>query len=160
MLRLTVTLLIFISMVGAAHAGSDSAPAPGAAEKGTALYLYTHAISHTQHGEIKANNHLRVWSKDAKEMRFSLMTLANEYHECLLEGKATQTGNREYEYRENKCRMLFVFDENDVTLRATGASGESCRTEDLRPGHGCGFHTVIESATYQKAKKTVRPASR
>lgn len=156
MLRFIITFLMFIFTVGQVYAGGESMPNPGAADNERTLYLHAHTISHVEHGEIKANNHLRVWNKNVKEMDFSVMTISNDYHECFLEGKATQVALQSYEYRENKCRVLFVFDQDEVTLRVTGANGAYCRTDDLRAGNGCGFNTLIDSATYKKAKPVAR----
>ena len=149
MLRFTITFLTLFFTAGSVNAGGETVPGVNEAT----LYLQTKTISHTQHGETKANNHLRIRTGHVKKIFFSLTTIANEYHECLLEGEATRIDERQYEYRENKCRVIFVLSSDDVTLHATGAHGDYCRADDLSAGHGCGYNTTIDSATYKKVRK-------
>ena len=160
MLRYVITLLMLFFTVSYVYAGSESLPGPDGAQKGSTLYLHTHVISTYYDKEMRANNHLVISNKDAKEMNFLMTAIANENHECVLEGKATRVDDGRYEYRENKCLIFFVFDQDQVSLQVTGANGNFCRCDDLRAGHGCGFNTSIDSATYKKAKKPARSHSR
>src|SRR5512145_2692299 len=97
MLRLRITLLIFILTAGSAFAADPSVPGGQAGPRDVTLYLNTRAVTHAEYGTTKANNHLRVWSRDANEMSFSLTTISSEYQECLIEGKATRAGDKPYE---------------------------------------------------------------
>ncbi|MEE9913780.1 MAG: hypothetical protein K4571_18880 [Deltaproteobacteria bacterium] len=152
MLRLKLTVLIFIIAAGSVFAADPSVPGRQADPRDVTLYLNARAVTHAEYGTTKANNHLRVWSRDAKEMSFSLTTISSEYQECLMEGKATRAGDGPYEYRENTCRMAFAFGSDAVDVRVTGADGQYCRCGDLRPDHGCGSRTTIDSGAYQKAR--------
>lgn len=160
MLRFAITILMFILTVGSAHAGSQSIPEAGAAKNESTRYLYTHVISNYFDAKIPANDHLVVSARNDKEMKFLLTAIADENHECVIEGKAIRSGNGRYKYQENACRMIFIFGPDEVTLQVTGANGDYCQCPDLRSGHGCGFNTLISSATYKKAKKAAKPNPR
>lgn len=160
MLRFTITFLMLIFMTGSVYAGSDSLPDRDTARKEATRYLHTHVISTHYDGKVSANDHLVVSGRDDKEMSFLLTAIANENHECVIEGKAIRVDDGRYEYRENSCRMLFVFGQDELVLKVTGATGNYCQCPDLRAGHGCGFNTSINSATYKKEKKAVKPNPR
>ena len=147
-------------MAGPVYAGSDSLPDRDTARKEATRYLHTHVISTYYDGKVNANDHLVVSNKDAKEMSFLMTAIADDSHECVIEGKAIRVDDGRYEYRENTCRILFVFGQDELVLKVTGANGNFCRCPDLRTGHGCGFNTLIDSATYKKEKKAAKPNPR
>lgn len=156
MLRYLIAVLMFMFTVGAVSAADVSTPGGKAGSIDVTLYVYAREVLHTAYGKIKANNHLRVWNRDAREMSFLLTTLSDEYQECLLEGQAKRLDDGRYEYRENTCRMVFSFGADDVDVRMTGAGGNYCRSGDLREGHDCGSRTTIDSGAYQKARVIIK----
>ena len=150
MYRWLAVLLSFICLCGAAYA-KDSLPASDM--KPAIRYFHKHKITNSYDGEIIANDHLLVQSRNDKEMKFILSVISDENDECLIEGTAARIdGSNAYEYRQNKCRMIFAFGPENVHLQAFGAAGNSCYVSDLRQGHGCGAHTCILSGSYIKAK--------
>lgn len=160
MLRFVIMMLMFILTVGSVYAGSQSIQEPGAAGSERTRYLYTHVISSHYDAKIQANDHLVVSGRNDKEMSFLLTAIANENHECVIEGKAIKSADGHYKYQENACQMIFTFGQDELDLKVTGANGNYCQCPDLRSGHGCGFNTLINSATYKKEKKKTPAGSR
>lgn len=159
MLRFTVTILMFILTVGSVYAGSKSVNESHQAESVSTRYLYTHVISSYYDAKMQANDHLVVSGRNDKEMSFLLTAIANENHECVIEGKAIRSADGRYNYQENMCRMIFTFGSDEVVVQVTGTNGNYCQCPDLRSGHGCGYNTRIDSATYKKAKKKPQAGS-
>lgn len=158
MTRFAVMWLIFLFTAGTACAAESAAALSDHKDGGRCLYLYPHEVSHPVYGKENANDYLRVISKDDDKMTFQMTTIADEYHECLIMGDAQRTGRDSYEYRENSCRLTFVFGPGEVKLAAQGAQGDFCRCADLRAGHGCGYNTLIRSAAYGKEKTKAQAA--
>lgn len=160
MLRFTITILMLILSVGFVYADSQSIPDPGQAPMESTRYLYTHEMSNIYEAKIQANDHLVISGRVDKEIIFLLTAIANENHECVIEGKATRSVDGRYEYQENSCRLIFTFGPGEVVLQATGVNGSFCQCPDLRAGHGCGYNTLINSATYKQEKKKAQTGSR
>jgi len=129
-------------------------------KKPATRYFHKHKITNAYDGEIVANDHLLVQSRTDKEMTFILSVISNENDECLIEGTAARiSGSNAYEYRQNKCRLIFVFGKDRVQLQASGATGDSCYVSDLNQGHGCGGQTCLLSGTYMNPKAaSTRPS--
>lgn len=153
MARFVSLWLVFLFTACTVCATDSSTPCPPPADDGCCLYLYTHPVSHPVYGKQNANDHLRVVSKDDEKMTFQLTTIGDEYHECLIMGEADKSGAGIYEYRENKCRLTFVFSPGEVAVTAEGREGAFCRVADLRTGHGCGYNTLINSSVYRREVK-------
>ncbi len=153
--RFLIAILISLGTAGLLYASDGTAPPTDTNVK--TLYLHSHKISNQYDKDISANNHLVVFNRDNKEMSFMLTMLADENHECVLEGKATRGPDARYTYQENKCVLSFAVGPEQVDLDVKGSGGKACRVFDLREGHGCGYNTKIDPGIYKKAKK-VGPA--
>lgn len=150
MLRFLIILLSVVCLYGNIYA--QDKPASSDTAK-TVRYFHKHKISNAYDGEIVANDHLMVRSRNDKEMTFILSVISNENDECLIEGAAARiAGSNTYEYKQNQCRIIFFFDQDNVKLAVDGADGNSCYVSDLDKNHGCGGHTCILSGTYIKPK--------
>jgi hypothetical protein len=153
MKKFMLIFLISILYCVQVWAACGDTPEGDSNQKGVSIYQHAKTVYDSTEGNIKANDNLIVWNKDANELCFSITTVSNYFHNCSVEGKSTKVRNNEYGYTQNKCRVFLSFMKDKVKVTATGSRGNYCVAEDLGEDNGCGMNTSIDSVVYKVRKK-------